>query len=267
MPKLANQYINVRAQSGEKFAEEVPCKVMSNGQFYLGVPEVEGFEAAFKDVHQNPDLPERQRFFIKEDRHGRWIIGDSLEKVLKAAHLAATQLLEYETIEERVIVYGFAGQSISYVNEENGEMVTIQELAGREDAEEIVYGEDSWNRRWEDYHAGLFAAAYVKKTMKRDGFVRVDYEIDYGDQGHMDVPDNPAAMLNSFRRLGRKVENYNQDGLDEGLHEIPYTSERAEFFINALLSICKLNHKLQTFIDDREQLLTRIDSGQRLIEG
>jgi len=101
------------------------------------------------------------------------------------------------------------------------------------------------------YSVGLMARAYVKVTAHRKSGDQIVWER-AGDNCHSE-PDNYLDKLNSF------IGGFAERELDH-LQEIPYTEEAAKFFYEAMLSICKLSDKIESFFGDPANVLKAIES-------
>lgn len=108
------------------------------------------------------------------------------------------------------------------------------------------------------FSVGLMARAYVKVTAHRKSGDQIAWER-AGENCHSE-PDNYLDKLNSF--IGGAPLHHCDD-----FHEIPYTEEAAKFFYEAMLSICKLSDRIESFFGNPENVQKAIESRSSFMLG
>jgi hypothetical protein len=95
------------------------------------------------------------------------------------------------------------------------------------------------------------AHAYIKVTAHRKSGDQIGWER-AGENCHSE-PDNYLDKLNSFIG-GLSISDMGE------YQEIPYTEEAAKFFYEAILSICKLSDRIESFFGNPGNVQKAIES-------
>ena len=99
----------------------------------------------------------------------------------------------------------------------------------------------------------VYARAHIKKTYQfKTGKIEVEYE-----KIHDDGEKTMLNRLNAFPSL--------RPPRDGKIEEIDFTEDSAEFFVNLLESVCKLNEKIKDRLDPKS-IKQIIDNKQKLLD-
>lgn len=259
MAQLPKRRFFTKSNSGEKLNFECEISVNSKGIFSVRLPrEIPDFLAAAKHISKEDKF---KPTCVEKLREYHCVSGRDLELCCNLIERAAYQYLEYEAVEELVILYDM-NAFCHYVKDKDGKIYANGHDARDMKGEEYHHDDDCWHgthgRQSISAHApfyfvGLYAHVWTKITKTRGTYVKVEFE----------NPGNSLARKSYGERLNSTVRLYPEDfgrGSQErhGLKEMPYTEEAAKFFYEALMGICKLHDMIDGVINNEERLMEAI---------
>lgn len=251
MAVLGTEWIKVRPEDsvgGEPFSFKTEIRVDKNGIFTFTIPaELE--ETARVHTHDGPTT------FVGKMRVNNFVTSKTKADGIKFLTAVAQDYVKCEVIRETVILYTTRA-NVSYWKTAKGDIVPN---GGYDDD----YGKNkgSWHgtpaheRGYDSdhtYSVGLMAYVYVKVTARRKSGDQIGWE--RAGDNCQNEPDNYLDKLNSFVGAGFT------DSERDNCHEIPYTEEAARFFYNAMMSICRLSDRIESFFGNEANVKKAIET-------
>lgn len=247
MPKIADQYINVRLEDdGDAYRYKAAAKVSTDGVFSIELKEelTDSADAILKR--------DSQKYVGVGVSYGakRYVTCKALKEGLALIHAATQDFMRAEVASELVICYQI-DNGISYYKSGDGEIFPNGGFVRNYAKDEGKWcGDLHATQRSGTYSIGLGARVYEKRTLTRVSGVTTDYEVTYGGGSHFDQ-DTWLQKLNQFPALT----------IDPGsCPEMPYTEDAARFFYQTILGICQISDRMREFFDDPVLLGKRIEA-------
>lgn len=252
MPSLGSEWIKVYPKNhvgGSAFTFKTDINVDKSGTFCFTIPaELE--KTALVNAHKYKSDRISTGKLIKN----YCIWSNSRNAGIEFLKVLAADYIECEVVREQVIVYKTTA-NLSYYKLADGTIVPN----GGYDKDYPKGG--TWGGEGQEminlhsgpsFTIGLVAAVYTKITSRRGSGDQITWERT-GENCH-GIPDNYLDKLNSFIRVGIRHYQLNQ------MSQIPYTEEAAKFFYEAMLSMCKLSDRIDTFFGNTENVQKAIES-------
>lgn len=252
MPSLGSEWIKVRPEKhvgGHAFEFKTEISVDKGGVFCFIIPD-----ELYKTATANMGKEGFKDISVGKLIKNYCVWAKSKDSGVNFIRLAAMDYIRVEVTREQVIVYK-THANLSYYKLKDGRIVPN----GGWDTDYPRGGE--WGGRGEEsygfnsgpsFTVGLMAAVYTKVTAHRESGDQVTWER-AGENCHSE-PDNYLDKLNSFVRVGIKTNCLNE------MSQIPYTEDAAKFFYEAMLSMCKLADRIESFFGDETRVIRAIES-------
>lgn len=234
---------------GERLKFDLKVNISQDGQFTAYLPDDIAviFNNAGMELLQNPTRRSKEGFFSSNTLHG---LQEDIKKVI-AEYFSMTPVESKKVI--RYIIrttccYGINNKNEIAPNCDNKWIDGTSELVWKDGTEKID------NMSSHPYGLLVYADVFTKQTFKyKSGKVYIEYnQVD-------DIKDGSYAdKLSSF--IGICVPDYDEDNLQE----IDYTEEAARFFVELLISICRLNENIKDKLDPKG-IMEIIASQQKLL--
>lgn len=257
MPTLGTERIQVmpeKCSGGSKFSFRTEISVNREGWFTFTIPE-ELEETAKANARKMKDVS------VGKMRVNNYIMTRTKSEGIEFLRIAAQDYVNCEVTRETVILYTTRA-NVTYWKKADGTIVPN----GAYDRE-YQKNKGKWHGKASTelamdidhtYSVGLRAHVYVKVTAHRKSGDQIAWER-AGENCHTE-PDNYLDKLNSF--IGG-MPDYGR----EEFSEIPYTEEAAKFFYEAMLSICKLSDRIESFFGNPENVQKAIESRSSFMLG
>lgn len=261
MPSMPQAKFHHKAKNGEK--RSLVCKV------YV---DVEGeFHVTFdKDLLAcaEASLRDGTRVTFGKTLNPR-ITGRNLDHCKEVVSTALRQWLQCEVSEEHVIRYGFITKA-TYWKMPNGAIYANGcDRKNDPDYDDRLESHDRKNGTWygnlnatshnNGYMVSLFAKITKKTTYSRGDVAEVKYGMtDFDNFSHTTY----GERLDNFIGIHESSDWHSPKLVCE---EMPYTEEAAKFFYDILIGMCTFADKIESFFEDKENVMLAIASGGRLL--
>lgn len=256
MPALGTEWIKVRPENysgGESFSFKTEISVNREGWFTFTIPEeLEATARANAKKHVGVS--------VGKMRVNNYIMTRTKKEGIEFLRVAAQDYVNCEVTRETVILYTTRA-NIHYWKTAKGEIVpngTYDPDYHKNKGGWHGNHDLHWSSSDHTYSVGLMAQAYVKVTAHRKSGDQIAWER-AGENCHNE-PDSYLDKLNSF------IGGIPTEGR-ESFNEIPYTEEAAKFFYEAMLSICKLSDRIESFFGNPENVKKAIESRSSFMLG
>ena len=250
MPLIGTEWIEAHAGHGygASYKYKAEVTVDRDGHFRFTLP-VELVSCAQKMSHTDKY---RNIFHVVQLRTN-WVVS-GLEKAKVCVFIKAV-IVEYMTSEvkrETIIVYR-SDDSVAYWKTDDGEIRPHGEMNGKGKWGGRLHATNPSNF----YSVGLAAEVWVRVTVLRESGNEVSYEVlnlweQLQDDHHH--PKTWAGKLNSF--VGLTIDRRDLSNMEW----MPYTEEAAKFFHDALLAVCKLSDRIESFFGDVNNIHKAIEN-------
>ena len=240
--------------NGDELKFEYKVNINQDGIFTAYLPEniVSLFEENGIVLHQNPARRSRVGFFQSETMGGlKTEIGSVLDEYFSREEIENKRIIRYNI--QTTCTYGINASG---------------EVTPNCSPEWSVGGEDlGWKRGTVDidsshpkpYGILVYARPYRKQVFKyKSGKEHIEYTQLHGNG----LEDDGCYLyqLAYFASMKPPGTYYEEDSLQE----LDYTEDVAEFFVNLLKSICKLNERIKDLLTP-ESILELIKTKQKLL--
>lgn len=257
MPSLGSEWIKVRPMEsigGTPFSFKTDISVDKGGMFCFTIPqELE------KTARANFDKQTMKGISVGKLIKNYCVWAKSKDEGINFLNKTAHDYIACEVTREQVIVYRTTA-NLSYYKLHDG---TIVPNGGYDKkypngGEWGGHGEESYSiMGGPSFTIGIVAAVYTKLTAHRESGDQVTWER-AGENCH-GVPDNYLDKLNSFIRTGIRSDSLNE------MSQIPYTEEAAKFFYDAMLSMCALSDRIESFFGNADDVRLAIANKSGLL--
>jgi hypothetical protein len=245
-------------ENGEYFSLKGDININSEGEFYFRLTDEQVLfvNNLLKEDEYFPKTVGIMQTGSYQNRREN-LRGSVLSDLEKALDRLCNVMAKSGTEEKLVIVYRLHNR-VSYFKTGDGEILPNGEdlgnhLVNPELGEWHDGREGHFDDSWSHYAVQVYAVVAKKVTVT--GSDKVDYQ-------WPDLEESWAEKLNRFRNLPLPSTGYGRSEVRiEDCTEIPYTEERAKFFYEMLLGMCKLADKFKV-LHDAETLLQVADSGK-----
>lgn len=247
----------VRTELVKKIADNVEFKydihVNTDGEFYTTLPEkaVLMFENASIVLPANPNRREGKRGYI---------IRDTINELTEAVNDLVKEYLSTTIIYEALIIRYSIHTTCTYVKTPDGDIGPNGHYAGDWEGDKWlggtrkVFANDS-----EPYGLEVFVKPLVKRILRyKSGNEKTEYSYLHS-AGRM-VNGKPFKL----GEYGKWLDAIVGIGPAGNEKEMEYSEKMAEFFVNMIKSICKLNERIKDHIEP-EALIALMNSGQKLL--
>lgn len=249
------KFEQVTTQSdGTKLKWKGDIYVNSQGIFYVSIPE----DLMDLATNLSKEVNDFKKFHIKDTK----FYSDTLancELYIKKLHKKKAVV---ERKDELVILYKFHNRGSYWKNKDGA----ILACGGSVGADHFDREDSGWcgstptftHNNYENYAIEFYAKIVNKVTFT--GSDKIEFE-------HVgnNVLEHWGDELNHFVHLKSPSTDTHNEMFYGNFQEVPYTEERAKFFHDLLLGMCKLMDKLSCLQDD-EIIKRLMDSNTKLLE-
>lgn len=262
-----HHYVDIE---GAKQELRLAFDVNKQGVFSVNVPEwlIDNLRALHrKDGWRDLSLEQLPKNFrVSGDRLAsvQGLINEALREYsapdiqseLVIVYCVNTQATAWELPDGQLVPNGVVAEALW--NEQRGdhESVASAEFGGWPHE---FNGKVSGSRPGPGYMVQVNAYVAEKTTTVRGASVKLDYQrISAGWRGDV---DDAIWRLNSFTGLSTLTSS----NFSEGVQEIPYTPEGADFFYSMLIGLASLSLRMERFFSDKAVLLDHISKNHKLL--
>lgn len=245
--------------SGEGFTLKGDINVDTAGKFYFKL-EQDHIPFAQRYIKDGIKLESNHELYI-DGRNKNNLYSDNLTTLESALKTICYQFAQSGIKEELVIRY-YISNTMVYFKETDGNIFPTKTDAGKNADGEWV-GERGTFQSEKGF--SLIVHAQVSCKITQSGSTTIKYvwpghNETIGDiyNEHGDLTGNKYEFMH---RLNRFVSTWNDE---KDLKEMPYTEQRAKFFYELLLGMCRLADKFST-LEDHDTVLKLADSGKPLL--
>jgi len=230
------------SETGEKIEFVSEIRIHGDGKFYFTfIKDIEYIVKLDRDIGYCQ---------ICDTKYGLTLVSNNYERCHNIISRACKEFIKSDIKKERVILYKFFNNT-SYVKNLKGEIFSNGNDKNADFNKGGVWcGNLDMTNRHNYYSIGLVVGCYDKVIYSSLNNNKVEYQ--YNDN----YDDKYWCLINSFTGL-----NINS----KECKELLYTEQRAKFFYDFMISICKLADKIDTFFNDEEMFLNVINSGNNTL--
>lgn len=228
-----SKYTSAVSVSDQRFYSSCIINVNADGEFYCNVLS-----------SWLPYKTERHRIF-KNNRTDKWQLfsktKSDLERLYTELHKSQ---INPEVHTELVIRYSFAGYA-RWAENSDGDIAPNAVDPGYE------WSDRDERHHWSSevgYSVTVAAGAFEKSTTHIEGIEPV---IEYKEYENNAAAERLNSFVNSSPQFDPKQDDVN---------EIPYTDDRAEFFSNILMQICRMRRKFRDINQNPEEVMNVIEA-------
>ena len=256
MPAIGSEWIKVRSEDhagGEPFSFKTEISVDRDGKFTLTIPE-ELFPTVLANAKAMSEVS------VGKMRVNYYVMTSTKAKGIEFLRRVAQDYIACEVVRELVILYTTSAH-VTYYKLPDGVIVPNGAFDREYNSRKPGTGggwhglaSTDWGHSWYEgntYSVGLMACVYVRITAKRKSGDQIGWERFSGDHH---APTTYADKLNSF--VGGGFADRDRDRCQS----MPYTEEAAEFFYNAMLAVCKLSDRIESFFGDVNNIHRAIEA-------
>lgn len=255
MAKLTKKYFEFSNHTNS-FMFWVEVHVDTSGMFHADVPE-DMQTIAREKINGRPfTLPSGRLVSSRVNRKQEIDLqSESLEGLCEAIEFFGQEIVSETVISEYVIIYR-TNLDVSFYLMTDGEI--RQNGEGDTERKGQWIGELNGSHYKGHYSVGIGAKiAEKRRHISKSGMESVTYH--HPEKTSLGLA---GRRLNSY--IGLNTFNQFQRDLYDEQKEIPYTEESAQFFCNALDSMCRLANLIRTTLEDPLALEEKIKDGTML---
>lgn len=253
MGKVKTGWVRTRDAMDEHVEYKYQISVSVHGKFYCK-PDQHFIDTADS---MEADLKAHDAYIVKGTLYSARL--SNLEEAM--ARIVKRYYEKDKIKKELVIIYKIQNQ-VSYYKRDGS--ISPNGERGPADARGEWLGDTPKFRgdKWDSYCVKICAQIWVKSTKENTGKVKYDGP-QKGELGEHGNNLNKFLQLNPFYDGDYGSSDY--ETLSVQYKEMAYTEERAKFFYDILIAMCKLADKVSV-LKDEDKLLQIINSGTKLLE-
>ena len=198
---------------------------------------------------------------LESNRLGKkgYFVSDTLKGLYDKIQKVLDQCVTYKVIEEKPVIRYYINTACNYVLGKHGEIYPNGYYT--ENLEEFKTNWKSGTKKFSctnggDYGFSFWVCPYMKKTIQYgDGEKKCIYERFHDKNG----------IFMKWLEDMNQVQDYESEISFEKQKEIDGTEKNAEFFVNLMKSLCRLNENIKSVLNNSDNLQKLIDSNINLL--
>lgn len=280
MPKLAPINVLYQNKGGEEIRITAEVSVSQNGVFSIIIPQdqTDDYKEALEKNKTEysgikiTDTTKKVKNSFGTFTKQKVTVLESKDLVKCSSFFVETRknMEKWESKKELVIIYTQENKVCYSRNKTTGEIDLPREINDFDkDFEFINTAIDEYRySTMRVYSIGISAKVLIKETLTKNSKEKITYKYAHNYQ-YSEIDKHIKIEKNSYAERLNKINTYFNDNwsydmngikLESGSVVIPYTEERAKFFYDMVIGICKIADKLNEFMSSEASVVKTIES-------